>query len=90
MGDFGISLGYEKDKCSICGKQKEIRYIYNKKDNKIVKICDECVSKHKNLSIQQLLSKYGKSSLKGKIEILTKEQLEKSGFGVANSKDKTA
>ena len=90
MGDFGITLGYEKDKCSVCGKQKEIRYIYNKKDNRIMKICDECVSKHKNLSIQQLVSKYGEKSLKGKIEILTSKQLEKSGFAINNSKDKTA
>jgi len=42
------------------------------------------------LSIRQLLDKYGEKSLKGKIEILTKEQLEKSGFSLDGSKDKTA
>ena len=89
MSDFGITLGYEKDKCSVCGKQKEVRYIYNKKSNKFMKICDECVSKNKNLSIQQLLNKYGKESDRDKVEILTKEQLEKSGFNLSGSKDKT-
>ena len=88
MSDFGISLGYEKDKCSVCKKQKEIRYIYGKKTNKIVKICDECVSKHKDMSAEQLLDKYGEKSDKHQIAILSKEQLEKTGFNLKGSRDK--
>ncbi len=87
MSEFGITLGYEKDKCSICKKQKEIRYIYDKKDSLVVRVCDDCVSKLKDISIEELIEKYGEKTSEKHIQILTREQLEKSGFDMTGKRE---
>jgi len=86
MPRYGITLGYEKDKCSVCGKEKEIRYIYDSKEHKVVKVCDECVEKIGALSIKKVIEKYGEKTSEDHIKILTKEQLEKSGFELKGKK----
>lgn len=90
MSQFGISIGYEKDKCSICKKPKEIRYIYDKENMKFVRVCDECVSNNSSITTQELMDKYGKKTTEKHIKILSKEQLEKSGFELTGLKDKSA
>lgn len=90
MSRFGISVGYETDECSICKNSKEIRYIYDKEKMKFARVCDECVSKNSNLTIEQLMDKYGKKTTEKHIEILSKEQLEKSGFELTGLKDKSS
>ena len=86
MPRFGITLGYEKDKCSICGVEKEIRYIYDKTEKRVVKVCDECASKLDSMSIEDVLKKYGEKTTEKHIQILTKEQMEKAGFEVTGKR----
>ena len=71
MGDYGISLGYETDKCSICKGKKETRIIYHKPTKRCVNICDECVKEHANLTPEELIKKYGK-------KVKTKAQIKKA------------
>ncbi|HDQ60060.1 MAG TPA: hypothetical protein ENN30_02600 [Candidatus Woesearchaeota archaeon] len=89
MPRYGITLGYETDKCSICEELKEIRYIYDKEDMKMVRVCDTCAEKMK-LSIKKAVEKYGEPATAKKIEILTKEQMKKSGFEFKGKKNKAA
>jgi hypothetical protein len=88
MSDFGITLGYEQDKCSICKNIKEIRIIYSRKQKKIAKVCDVCVDEHKEKTAQQIIDGFGKKTTQKHIEILSKEQLEKSGFELDGIKKK--
>ena len=89
-GRYGITLGYEKDTCSICKKKKEIRFIYDSVDHMVVKVCDDCMNKLGNMPISEVIKKYGKKTTEKHIQILTKEQLEKSGFDVKGLKEKAA
>ncbi|MCD6576146.1 MAG: hypothetical protein J7K73_03225 [Nanoarchaeota archaeon] len=89
-GRFGITLGYEKDVCSICNKKKEIRFIYDKKEHMVVRVCDECASKLKDMPIEEVIKKYGEKTTEKHIQILTKEQLEKAGFEVRGLKDEAS
>ncbi len=82
MSKIGLTIGYDENKCSICKNKKEIRYVYDVENCIVAKICDECVSKNKNMSTEEILKKYGKKTKKRDIEILTKKQIEKSGFDV--------
>ena len=88
-GRYGITLGYEKDVCSICNKKKDVRFIYDKKEHMVVRVCDDCVAKLSDISIEEILKRYGKKTSERHIKILTKEQLKKSGFDVKGLKDKT-
>jgi len=71
MGDYGISLGYETDKCSICKGKKEIRIIYCKKSKRSVNICDACEKENANMTPEELVKKYGK-------KVKTKAQIKKA------------
>ena len=86
MSDLGITLGYEKDTCSICKEPKEVRFIYDKKNYKIVAVCDACVKDLGTLTTQELLDRFGKKTDKRNIELLTKEQMEKAGFELTGKK----
>jgi NAD-dependent SIR2 family protein deacetylase len=88
-GRYGITLGYEKDTCSICKKKKEVRLIYDREKHLVVKVCDECAGKL-NMPIDEVVKKYGEKTTAKHIQILTKEQLEKSGFDVKGLKEKAA
>jgi hypothetical protein len=70
-GDYGISLGYEKDKCSVCGIKKEVRIVYNKVTKRSANICDNCAETSKDLTTEELIKKYGK-------KIRTKAQIKKA------------
>ena len=71
MGDYGISLGYETDKCSICKGKKEIRIIYHKPTKRSVNICDDCARENSNATPEELIKKYGK-------KVKTKAQIKKA------------
>ena len=88
MTQFGITLGYETDTCSICKNKKEIRHVYkkDKENSQMAKVCDECVSKHPELTIEKMIEKYGEKTTEKHIEILTKEQMKKSGFEIESTK----
>jgi hypothetical protein len=88
MSHYGLTLGYQADKCSICGFKKEIRIIYDSEEHKIAKVCDTCVEDQGTNSISDILGKYGKKTTAKHIAILTKEQMEKSGFGLTGEKKK--
>lgn len=77
MGDYGISLGYEKDKCSVCKKEKEIRIIYCKTSKRSVNICDDCAKENQNATPEELVKKYGKK-IKTKAEIKKADQILKT------------
>lgn len=87
MPRYGITLGYQKDKCSICKFVKELRLIFDTEAHKIVKICDKCVQDQGGKSIEEILKKYGKKTSKKQIEILSKEEMEKKGFEITGKKD---
>lgn len=53
---IGMTPGFEKGKCSVCGTECEVRIILG--TDRIVKICKECASKS-NLSVEELLDKHG-------------------------------
>ncbi len=63
-----ITPFYQKGKCVLCKKVKEIRLIMN--DDIIVKICEECSNNHTDLTVNDLLAKYGikQKGLKEKLE----------------------
>ncbi len=82
MSNIGLTIGYEESNCSICGKKKEVRYVYNVKECIVAKVCDECVSKNKKITMDEILKKYGEKTKKRKIELLTKKQIEDSGFDI--------
>lgn len=86
MPRYGITLGYQEDKCSVCGEEKEIRIIYDSEDHRIAKICDSCVSKQGKKSISEIIEEYGKKTTAEHIAILTKSQMEKSGFDLKGVK----
>jgi hypothetical protein len=87
MSDFGITLGYDQDKCSICKNVKEIRIVYSRKQKKIAKVCDVCVDEHKEKTAQQIIDEFGKKTTEKHIKILSRKQLEKSGFELTGKKD---
>ena len=88
MPKYGITLGYEADKCSICGKKAEVRYIYDSEEKIVVKVCDKCVNKLASMSIKEALEKHGEKTTREHIDILTKKQMEKAGFELKGKKDK--
>ena len=88
MADYGITLGYEKEMCSVCKEQKEVRYIYHKPDRKIVAICDACALSLGTLTTEEMISRFGKKTTQKHIEILSKEQLEKRGYELTGKKEK--
>jgi hypothetical protein len=88
MARFGLTLGYQADKCSICGFKKEIRIIYDSEEHKIAKVCDVCVEDQGTNSISDILGKYGKKTTAKHIAILTQEQMEKQGFDLNGIKKK--
>lgn len=69
--DYGISLGYETDICSICKGKKEVRIIYHKPTKRSVNICDECAAANANSTPQELIKKYGR-------KVKTKAQITKA------------
>ena len=85
MPRYGITLGYEKDTCSICDKELEIRHIYDRKVRKVVRVCDKC-AETMSISIKEVIEKYGEETTQEKLEILTKEQMEKAGFEIKGKK----
>ncbi len=82
MSKIGLTIGYDESTCSVCNKKKEVRYVYDTENCIVAKICDECVSKNENMSIDEILKKYGKKTKKRDIELLTKKQIERSGFDI--------
>ena len=92
MSQYGITLGYEKDKCSICNEEKEIRHVYDKDgdNSKLAKVCDDCVSKHPDMTIKEMIDKYGAPTTEKDIEILTKEEMESKGFDVQGLKEESS
>lgn len=86
MARYGITLGYEKEKCSICGYQKEIRVVYDREDSKMAKICDACLNEQGNKSVEQIVSEYGEKTDVKNIKILTGEELAKKGFELTGKK----
>ncbi len=87
---YGITLGYEKDTCSICKKKREVRYIYDRIEFLVVRVCDGCAAKLKDMPIEEAVKRYGEKTSKKHIDILTKEQMKKSGFDMKGLKDKAA
>lgn len=71
MSDYGISLGYEEDICSLCKTKKEVRIIYCKKTKKYANICDECAQKNPNITPEELIKRFGK-------KVKTKAQIKKA------------
>jgi len=71
MGDYGISLGYEADKCSICKKKKEIRILYHKLTKRSVNVCDDCMASNSDKTPEELIKEYGK-------KVKTKAQIKKA------------
>jgi hypothetical protein len=69
--DYGISLGYETDVCSVCKHKKEIRIIYRKSTKRSVNICDACEKEHAGITPEELVKKYGK-------KVRTKAQIKKA------------
>jgi hypothetical protein len=88
MARFGLTLGYQTDKCSICGFKKEIRIVYDNEEHRIAKVCDTCVEDQGTKSISDIIEQYGKKTTAKHIDILTKEQMEKSGFELTGEKKK--
>lgn len=86
MARYGISLGYEKDKCSICKFIKEIRIVYDNEDSKCAKVCDVCLSEQGDKSVEQILQMYGEKSSEKNVKILSSEQMVKSGFDITGVK----
>ncbi|MDD5239023.1 MAG: hypothetical protein PHH61_01030 [Candidatus Nanoarchaeia archaeon] len=86
MARYGISLGYEKDKCSICKFIKEIRIVYDNEDSKCAKVCDVCLNEQGNKSVEQILQMFGEKSSEKNVKIMTSEQLVKSGFDITGKK----
>ena len=88
MPRYGITLGYQKDKCSVCKFIKEVRIIFDNDEHKAVKICDTCVNEQGSKNAEQIVKEYGKKTSANQIKILTKEQMEKSGFETSGLKPK--
>ena len=86
MARYGISIGYENDKCSICKFIKEIRIIYDNEDSKCAKVCDVCLNEQGDKSVEQIVHKYGEKSSEKHVKIMTSEQLMKSGFDLTGKK----
>jgi len=77
---YGITLGYEKDICSICGLEKEVRIVFkkDKKDiGKVAYICDSCVEKYPELTIEKLIEEKGKSASSEDIKIISQDKIFK-------------
>ena len=88
MARYGLTLGYQKDKCSICKFKKEIRIIFDNEAHKIAKICDRCVEEQGTKTPEQIIQEFGKKTTAKHIEILTKEQMERSGYELTGIKKK--
>lgn len=53
---MGMTSGFEKGKCSVCGMECEVRILLG--NDRIVKICKDCAIKS-GLSVEELLEKHG-------------------------------
>ena len=75
--NFGITLGYEKDTCSVCGELKEIRIIFMHSKGaigKVAYVCDKC-AESSNTTVQDLIKENGKPCSTKDIHIISKEKL---------------
>ncbi len=61
-GAIGLTPGFEKGKCSVCGAECEVRILLG--TDRIVKICRECAAKSA-LSVDELLEKHGAKAESG-------------------------
>lgn len=53
---IGLTPGFEKGTCSLCGTESEVRILLG--PDRIVKICRDCATKS-SLSVDELLEKHG-------------------------------
>jgi coenzyme F420-reducing hydrogenase beta subunit len=86
MARYGLTLGYQKEKCSICGFMKEIRILYDNEAHRIVRICDSCVNEQGEKTSEQIVQEFGKKTTAKHIKILSSAQMEKSGFEITGKK----
>lgn len=55
---IGITPFFEKGRCSICKKNKEVRIIIDEKNKIILRVCEKCANS--DFTIEEALMKYGR------------------------------